>query len=252
MAPSYLDSPLPRILAHRGLALGVPENTAASFRAALDAGADYLETDAHVTADGVAVLAHDPSVLDGSRRVVIADETADRIEEVDLGGGERVPRLDDVLTTLPHARFNIDVKARAAAESVARAVLDARATDRVLVTSFDGDTRRAVVRLLPGVATSASGDLVARVLLPAHLGMSGAVRRLLRGIPCVQVPERRGPVPLVTRRTVRTFHAAGVEVHVWTVNDPAEMRRLVALGVDGIVTDRCDLAAAHLRARPSS
>jgi glycerophosphoryl diester phosphodiesterase len=243
----YFDGPLPRILAHRGLATRVPENTLASFTAAIDAGADYVETDAHVTADGVVVLAHDPVVIDRGRPVEIAATTWNRLDAVDLGAGHRVPRLDETLVALPGVRLNIDVKAAGAAVPVARAVMAASAIDRVLVTSFDGPTRRRVVAELPGVATSASSDLILRSLLPAHLGLSTALRVVLSGLPCVQVPERHRGVPVVTRRTIRTLHAAGVEVHVWTVNDPRDMLRLVRLGVDGIVTDRCDLAVEALR-----
>ncbi|WP_243694966.1 glycerophosphodiester phosphodiesterase family protein [Labedella populi] len=247
MSSPYFAGQLPRILAHRGLALRVPENTLAAFAAAVDAGADYVETDAHATADGVPVLAHDPVVIDRGRPVEIATTTWEQLASVDLGAGHRVPRLDEALAALGAVRLNIDVKAAGAAAPVARAIEEVGALDRVLVTSFDGATRRRVVAALPGVATSASSDLIARALVPAHLARSGRLRTVLAGVPCVQVPEHHRGIPIVTRRTVRAFHEAGVEVHVWTVNNPAEMVRLSALGVDGIVTDRCDLALEAVR-----
>lgn len=250
MTSHYFDSPLPRVFAHRGLATSAPENTMAAFRAAIEVGVDYVETDAHVTADGIAVLAHDPTLVVAGRRVDIATATMSDLSALDLGGGETPPALLDVLTAFPTTRFNIDVKVPDAVRAVASAVTRADAVERVLVASFDGRTRRAVFNALPGVATSASSDLVARALLPARLGRTGAVRRILGSIPCVQVPERHRGIAVVTRSSVRAFHAAGVEVHVWTVNDPSEMRRLVALGVDGIVTDRCDLAVEALRKPP--
>ena len=240
MTTPYFDAPLPRVFAHRGLATTAPENTSAAFAAALVAGADYLETDAHVTADGIAVLV-------GGRTIEIAAATGAQLDALDLGDGEAVPRLLAVLVAFPEARFNIDVKTRAAVGAVADAVRSAGAIDRVLVTSFDGGTRSDILAALPGVASSASSDLVARAVLPARLGLVGVVRRILAGVPCVQVPERHRGVAVVTPRSLRTFHAAGIEVHVWTVNDPADMTRLVARGVDGIVTDRCDLAVATLR-----
>jgi glycerophosphoryl diester phosphodiesterase len=257
MTSHFFDSPLPRVFAHRGLALDAAENTAAAFRAAIATGADYLETDAHVTSDGIAVLAHDPTLRLLSetgtvRTVEIAAVTSRELDRLDIGGGARVPRLADVLEMFPDARFNIDVKAPGAAPAVVSAVRATGAVDRVLVTSFDGASRSAVLRALPGVATSASADLIARALLPARCGLSRAVGRILDGIPCIQVPERHRGVAVVTRRSIATFHAAGVEVHVWTVNEPREMRRLVALGVDGIVTDRCDLAMEVVRGHPSS
>jgi len=252
MTSPYFDSPLPRVFAHRGLATSAPENTVAAFRAAIAAGADYVETDAHVTADGVAVLAHDPALVVGGATIEIAASTAAELDVLDLGGGEPVPRLLDVLERFPDTRFNIDVKTPAAVPSVTSAIRAADARDRVLVTSFDGATRTAVLRALPGVTSSASSDLVARALLPARLGLAGVVARLLRGVPCVQVPERHRGLAIVTRRSVRTLHAAGVEVHVWTVNDPGDMRRLVELGVDGIVTDRCDVALRTIGRAPRS
>ena len=247
MTIDFFDSPLPRVFAHRGLATAAPENTVAAFRAAVVTGADYVETDAHVTADGIAVLAHDPTIEVSGRSIAIAAATAAELSGLDLGSGAGVPLLSDVLRALPATRFNIDVKARAAVPAVASAIRDAAALDRVLVTSFDGATRADVLRALPGVVSSASSDLVARALLPARLGLAGTVRRILRGVPCVQVPERHRGIAVVTRRSVRAFHAAGIEVHVWTVDDPDDMRRLVALGVDGIVTDRCDVALRTLR-----
>jgi glycerophosphoryl diester phosphodiesterase len=247
VALPYLAGPLPRILAHRGLATTDPENTVGAFAAALAAGADYLETDAHATSDGVAVLAHDPVVLDEGRPIEIEATTWEHLATIELGNGARMPRLDQTLAAFPDARFNIDVKAAAAVAAVAAAVDAAHARERVLVTSFDGATRRAAVAALTGVATSASSDLIARSVLPAHAGLAGLTRRVLVGVPCVQIPERHRGLPLVTPRTVRTFHRAGIEVHVWTVNAAEDMIRLVGMGVDGIVTDRCDIAVELLR-----
>jgi glycerophosphoryl diester phosphodiesterase len=247
VALPYLAGPLPRIFAHRGLATAHPENTFGAFAAAVAAGADYLETDAHVTSDGIAVLAHDPVVLDKGRPIEIAATTWGRLATIELGNGARLPRLDETLAAFPDARFNIDVKAAAAVVSVAAAIDAADARDRVLVTSFDGATRRAAVAALTGVATSASSDLIIRSALPAHAGLVALTRRALIGVPCVQIPERHRGLPLVTPRTVRTFHRAGIEVHVWTVNAADDMLRLAQMGVDGIVTDRCDIAVEVFR-----
>jgi glycerophosphoryl diester phosphodiesterase len=233
----------PRILAHRGLALDAPENTLASFAAALDIGALYIETDVHASRDGVAMIAHDPSL----RRVAgidaeVFDLLAAELQQVDLGAGHRMPTLADALRAFPGARFNIDVKSPPAGAAVARAVLAAGATDRVLVTSFSSVRRAAAVRLLPGVATSASMPRFIGALLLAKLGILGLVPRALRGVDAVQVPASRGRFTIATPRVIRAFHRVGVEIHIWTVNDPSEMRRLLDLGVDGIVTDRSDLA----------
>jgi glycerophosphoryl diester phosphodiesterase len=241
---TFLTGRPPRVIAHRGLALDAPENTLLAFLRALSAGATHLETDIHVSADGVAVIAHDPG-LDrvAGRDVQVSQLTMPELRRVDLGHGQGFCSLAEALEAFPEARFNIDVKDVRAAEPAVDAIRAARAADRVLITSFSTERRRAVADALPGVASSPAVPEFVPALIGATLGIPRLVRRSLRGFVAVQVPERRGPVRIVSPRTVARFHAAGVEVHVWTVNDPADMARLLDLGVDGIVTDRCDLLA---------
>ncbi|MCR8669715.1 glycerophosphodiester phosphodiesterase [Agrococcus sp. HG114] len=239
----YLEPAPPRVLAHRGLALAAPENTMLAFVAAVDAGATFLETDVHATADGVAVLAHDPSLDRVAGRDVVIEATLwQDLQRIDVGQGERVPGLREALLALTDARWNIDLKTDAAVVPTVRAVVEAKATDRVLLTSFSERRRRQAATLLPGVATSASQSIVARALVAQRMGLAGPLRRILEPVVALQVPRRHRGVEIVTERSVRAFHAAGVEVHAWTINDPDEMRELLALGVDGLVTDRCDLA----------
>jgi len=233
------------VIAHRGLALDAPENTLESFRAALAAGASHLETDVQLTIDGVAVLAHDPDLerLTGARGR-IDGIAADALSAIDLGRGSRFATLAEALAAFPGVPFNIDVKAEGAEAATARAIVAAGAADRVLVTSFSGRRRRRTLAGVPTAATSASRGAVMIAVLGAALGIGSLVRRALHDVDAVQVPLRYGRVPIVTRRFVHAVHAAGVEVHVWTINDPAAMRALLAGGIDGIVTDRCDLARA--------
>ncbi|QCR19209.1 glycerophosphodiester phosphodiesterase family protein [Agrococcus sp. SGAir0287] len=244
----FLEGPRPRILAHRGLATEAPENTLAAFRAAVAVGATHVESDVRVSADGVAMLAHDATLERVAGAATRIDATPARaLQSLDLGGGHGVPTLADALAAFADVRWNLDLKVPAAVEPAVRAIQDARAVDRVLVTSFDDATRARAVAALPGVATSASRGVMARALLAVRLRQRAALRRALEGIAAVQVPERLGRIRIVDARSVAAFHDAGVEVHVWTVNDPTDMRRLVALGVDGIVTDRADLAVRALR-----
>lgn len=247
---SFLDGRPPRVIAHRGLALDVPENTLLAFARALSARATHLETDIHASADGVAVIAHDPTLSRvAGREVPIAQLTMSELRRIDLGHGQGFCTLAEALDTFPEARFNIDVKdARAAAPAV-DAIRAARAVDRVLITSFVPARRRAVTDQLPDVATSPAVSEFLPVLTGAKLGVAPLLRHSLRGFAAVQIPERRGPLQLVTRRTVDRIHAAGAEVHVWTVNDPGDMVRLLDLGVDGIVTDRCDVLRRVVDAR---
>lgn len=244
----YLAPPRPRVLAHRGLALDAPENTPLAFAYALSAGASYLETDVHLSADGVVVASHDGDLgrLAGSDARV-GSLTMAQLARIDLGAGQSFASLLQLLDGFPDARFNIDVKERAAAVATAAVIVEQRAVHRVLVTSFDEGTRQAALAAFdalgsPRPATSASQRGVVLALLGARLGLRPLVRRALAGVDAVQVPERQGPLRVVTPRFVRAVHATGAEVHVWTVNSPDAMRRLLGMGVDGIVSDRADLA----------
>ncbi|SFS18232.1 glycerophosphoryl diester phosphodiesterase [Agrococcus baldri] len=240
---AFLTPASPRVLAHRGLALDAPENTMMAFIAAVDAGATFLETDVHATADGVAVLAHDPGLDRVAGRDVVIEQTLWKdLGEIDLGQGERVPGLREALLALPDAKWNIDLKSDASVVPAVRAVVEAKATDRVLLTSFSERRRKQAQQLLPGVATSASQSLAVRALAAQRLGLHGQLERILRPVVALQVPRRHKGLEIITERSVAAFRRAGVEVHVWTINDPVEMQELLDLGADGIVTDRCDLA----------
>lgn len=243
----YFSSPTPRVFAHRGLATDAPENTLAAFADALTAGADYLESDVRATRDGVAVLTHDPDLrrLTG-RSTQLAALTTQELAGVDLQG-HRVPTLRAALERFPAARFNLDLKSADAVQPAVRAILEADAVDRVLVSSFSERRRSSAVHALPGVATSASSRIVALALAALRNGLPRTAARLLNGVHAVQVPEASHGVRVVTPRTVAGFQRAGVEVHVWTINTAPAMRRLLAWGVDGIVTDRADIAVSVIR-----
>lgn len=214
-----------------------------AFIAAVDAGATFLETDVHATADGVAVLAHDPGLDRIAGTDVVIERTLWRdLQQIDLGQGERVPGLREALLALPDAHWNIDMKSDASVVPAVRAVVEAKAVERVLLTSFSERRRKQAQELLPEVATSASQSIVAQAIVAQRLGLHGRLRRILEPVVALQVPRRAKGIEIVTERSVAAFQRAGVEVHVWTINDESEMRELLAMGVDGIVTDRCDLA----------
>jgi glycerophosphoryl diester phosphodiesterase len=248
--PWFTASSLPRVLAHRGLVTpaaaesGVAENSFAAVAAAHAAGAHYVESDCHVTSDGVVVLVHDAdlSSVTGDPRSV-ADVTEGELEDLmaDRGG---LITLAQALDAFPTIRFNLDVKVETAAESVGRLV--APHADRVLVTSFSDERRRVALAAATTAgarpATSAGTATMARVLTALALRSDRMLGRALEGVDALQVPERRGPIRVVTRRMLEAVHSHGVEVHVWTVNDVADMQRLLTLGVDGLVTDCADVA----------
>ncbi len=246
-AKPYLDVPLPHVLAHRGLHTEHPENTIAAFAAALEAGATHLETDAHVSSDGVAVLVHDPVIVVEGEQIIVADLTARELASLNLGSGEGIPSLADALSAFPQARFNIDVKVTEAGPAVSTDVEKANAAGRVLIASFRAARRTSTVRSLPGVATSASATVSLLAVLCAAVGLTALGARLLRGVDAVQLPTRMIGLPVFTRRFIHMCHRAGVFVHAWTINEPDQMLELLNLGIDGIVTDRSDLAADLIR-----
>lgn len=251
--PFFAGLRSPRILAHRGLvtddmrAEGIAENSFAAIAAAQAAGAEIIESDCHLTADGCVVLFHDDNLerITGDPRA-IADVSLAELEEVMAGRGG-LATLAQALEAFPASRFNIDVKAAAAADPAGEIV--AEHADRVLLTSFS-DARRiralaAAERAGGTPATSAGSSVIGRLVAALRiLPAPAVVRRILSGVDALQVPVRQGPIRIVTSRLIRAAHACDVEVHVWTINDLVEMRRLLAMGVDGIVTDVADRALA--------
>jgi glycerophosphoryl diester phosphodiesterase len=237
----------PRVLAHRGLALDAPENTLLAFAKALAVGVTHIETDVHVSADGVAMISHDPDLrrLTG-RRATVAHLTAAELRRIDLGSGQGYCSLAETLDGFPDVRFNIDIKTGGAVRPTVDAILGTDATRRVLIGSFSPERRKAAVRMLPGVATSVSARGAVAAVAAARAGSLTLLRRILHDVQAVQLPASVLGMAAFTARTLPAFHAAGVEVHAWTINDPAEMDRLLALDVDGLVTDRADLAMEAL------
>ncbi|MEU3574415.1 glycerophosphodiester phosphodiesterase [Kitasatospora sp. NPDC036755] len=241
----FLDHPGPLAFAHRGGDLGRPENSLAAFEAAVALGYRYLETDVHATADGVLVAFHD-SRLDRvtDRAGAVAELPWEAVRRARIGGTEPVPLLEDLLGAFPGARFNIDVKAAPAVGPLVEAIRRTDAWDRVCVGGFS-DSRLAAVRAAAGprLATSLGPREVARLRLRSLA--ESFLRPSAPGAPfaglCAQVPERHRGVRVVDRAFVRTAHRLGLQVHVWTVDDPTRIRALLDLGVDGIMADRIDV-----------
>ena len=240
-------------MAHRGGALHPDvvglENTVKAFASAVGLGYRYLETDVHATSDGQLLAFHDlllDRVTDLTGRVTdtaYADLAAARI-----GGSEPVPRLVDLLEAFPGARFNVDLKSAGAVEPVVELLERLGAHDRLCVASFDERVLRRFrnrlrargsrpVATACGVLTVVAGQVAGR--LP---GRPGWLPRVLRDPGAAyQVPVAHRGVPVVDRAFVQRAHALRRHVHVWTVDDPDEMHRLLDLGVDGLITDRTDV-----------
>lgn len=263
MRSRYLEQPRPRLFGHRGASAHYPENTLPAFQAAIEAGVPYLELDVWATVDGYVVAHHDETLLrlcgDPRRvsEVTLAELKAldagfgfspDGLNRPCLNQGITVPTLAEVFKAFPAAFFNIEVKQEAPAieEQVLAVIEEAGMADRVLLAA-EQDTIMQRLRLLCGpIPTGFSFDELAAFFAWLQGGCRGAYRPPGAAL---QIPETWGGRTLVTPDSVRAAHALGLEVHVWTVNEPQDMERLLALGVDGLMSDHPErlVAAAGMR-----
>lgn len=234
----YLDHPGPIPFAHRGGAADGLENTVRQFRRAVETGYRYIETDVHATRDGKLVAFHDDTldrVTDGAGR--IADLPWAEVRHARVGGSEPVPLFEELLETFPEVRWNVDLKAESALHPFLNLVARADAWDRICVGSFSEARVVRAQRLAgPRLATSYG----TRGVLNLRLRSWGVPATLRRSAVAAQVPETQSGIQVVDHRFVRTAHALGLQVHVWTINEPERMHRLLDLGVDGIMTDHID------------
>lgn len=251
---SYLDSPTPLAFAHRGGSevednLGI-ENSLAAFAHAYALGYRYLETDVRCSSDGLVYAFHDETFarMTGNTAGFVTLKGAD-VDVERLGGREAIPLLSVLYEAFPDAKFNIDVKSDDAVDATCAVIEAHGAVGRTCLASFEHSRLARIRRRLPTVATSASTREVALVkLLPVFL------LRIVRAAPkgvCLQVPVKHSGITVVTPRFIRRARALGQQVHVWTINDAAEIDRLLDLGVDGIITDRTDILKDVLVARGS-
>lgn len=242
-----------RAFAHRGGALHPElighENTLRAFRHAVDLGYRHLETDVHLTRDGVLVALHD-AVLDrvtGSSGVIAELEYAD-VAAARIGGTEPIPSLVEIVETLPDdVLFNIDLKAPGTAVALADFLRERGLEDRVVVGSFSRREMDVFRRATAGAVATSAGptEIAAYLLSPA----GRSLRRLVPHPAVLQVPHRRKGVTIASAGLIRRAHANGLEVHVWTIDEAEEMNLLLDRGVDGLFTDRTDILREVLIAR---
>ena len=261
MTHPYLSLEHPIRLAHRGSRVLWPENTMTAFQGAVDLGYRYIETDVRLTLDGVVVVFHDETlerVTNGAGRVsewryeeLRRLDAAYRYGESDgfphRDTGVTVPTLEEVLTTWPDVHFNIDLKARRMQWHVAEVIQKLGRHDSTLIGAFS-DMRVARYRhILGGRAATSAGPVRAVVMYAAS--RFGAPLRSKAVAYQLPFDARLAPID---RRLVAAAHSSGAQVHAWTVNEAADMHRLLGLGVDGIVTDRPDVLNEVVEARTSS
>ncbi|HET9012802.1 MAG TPA: glycerophosphodiester phosphodiesterase, partial [Gemmatimonadaceae bacterium] len=245
----------PRVFAHRGGSALAPENTLAAFEQGLRAGADGLELDVRLSADGVPVVVHDPT-LDRTTNATgpVAARTAAELARVDAGWrfagphgdfpfrgqGLGIPALREVLLRHRDVPIIIEMKidSEAMATRVAGDIVAAGAEGNVCAAGYGGTSAAAIRRALPQVAASATH---AEVRLAVYRSWGGwPVRRPPFG--GYQVPEYAGRIRIVSPRFIRHAHAAGLEVQVWTIDAEDDMERLLGWGADALISNRPDLA----------
>lgn len=225
-----------------------------AFQHAVKLGYTHLETDVHVTRDGVLLAFHDEA-LDRVTDVsgLIAEMTYAEVQAARIGGLHGVPTLAELFKAFPEVTFNIDLKSDGSVGALAELLAATGHEDKVIVGSFSARRIKEFRRLTEGrVRTSANPrEVLAYVLAPT----AGMARRLAGGqFDALQIPHHQrllGPLSIrvASRRLVRRAHKAGKEVHVWTVDEPAEMERLIKCDVDGLMTDRTDVLKAFLEER---
>lgn len=242
----FLAHPGASAIAHRGGGLEQEENTLPAFAHAVGLGFTHVELDVQVTRDGVVVIHHDPDLtrLFGDARHIEELDYAD-LARLRTKSGAEIPRLQDLLDTFPHLQVTIEAKSDAVVAPLCDLIERMGVIGRISIGAFSpARTQLARARLGPKLLWSPAHGQVARLW-----ARGWGVPLPLAGFGVVQIPTEWKGIPLVTPRFVRAAHAAGVAVQVWTVNDAAEMTRLLDMGVDGLMTDRPSLLREVLQAR---
>jgi glycerophosphoryl diester phosphodiesterase len=257
----FFSGPEPRLFAHRGASARAPENTLEAFRLAREQGVSYLELDVHLSADSELVVIHDCSVSRTTgRRGRVENMNLAEIRKLDAGfkftmdhgrtfpyrgRGLRIPELGEVLDAFPDMGITVEIKPTRAgvAEALAQALRAHRAEARVIVASHDHELLSAFRATSPSVGTSFSKDEVREFLLRLR---GGAMEDYRPPGVAFQVPEYKGLRRVVSKPVIDAVHGLGVEVHVWTVNEPVHIARLLSWGVDGIMTDDPARAIANV------
>jgi len=230
----YLNQSGVSISAHRGGSEEAPENTLESFSYAIGLGSSYIETDVQLSADGIPYIFHDDDL---SRllnmEVKFNSLHSDQIEKLKLFESYQIPKLETALTQFPNALFQIDLKTDEVALPAMKVIENLNAFDRICIASFSSNRLQKVRKKFPDTCLSMGPKEILKLLLASF----GLYNKTIYG-DCLQVPIYHYGMKLVTRRFVKYVQSIGLKIHVWTINDENTMRKLIDLGVDGIITDR--------------
>lgn len=246
----FFAAPRPRVMAHRGASAEYPENTMPAFRAAVEAGVDYIELDIHCTRDGEVVVVHDDRLSRiASDNRLVGEMTMAELEAIDAafnfsrdgagwpfrGQGIRVPRLAEVLQSWSGLRFVIEFKPSdpAIADAALEVVRQTRMGRQVLFASEHLPPIARARELAPQIPT----NLAATEILAFMQALASGAASYVETGDALQIPPEHSGLKLATPEVVAAAHRNGLEVHVWTINEQTEMEEMLSLGVDGIITD---------------
>jgi len=245
--------PQPVVLAHRGDSLRFPENTMPAFKSAVEMKVDVIETDVHLSKDGKVVIWHEETLerISGDRRK-ITQLTWNEIQQIDAGAlfspdkGKTFPfkekgitpvLLKTILNEFPNTKFNIDLKDNnlLLAEKYGQLLIELKCENRVVTASFNNKVLKHFRKLIPNATTSCTSIEVIKLLLLYKSGFLNIPFKYKNRI--LQVPEYQGKIKVLSKGFIKFLHKRGFKVHIWTINDKSEMKRLLKMGVDGIFTD---------------
>lgn len=242
-----------KVVAHRGDSAFYPENTLPAFISAEKLGVDCIETDVHLTSDGVCVIWHDDTLerITGDTGLV-SDKSYEELLSMDAGKmftkdngktfpfrgrGIKIATFDEVLKAIPNIRFNVDLKDNnfQLVNEFAKVIRENNAQNRVLGASFHDKIIKKIRVIIPEIASSFSRKEMSKIVKLSKIGILRLHGRFQAD--AAQIPEFHGKVRVLTKSLINIFHKNGVKVHVWTVNKKEDMIRLFEMGVDTIMTD---------------
>ena len=230
----YMNSSNIVPIAHRGASLVAAENSFESFRKAFDLGYRVIETDIHSSKDGTAYIFHDNTLerLTGESLKISHLKDVD-IDSLKVNKSSIIPRLSNVFEEFPEGLFNLDAKTWEATKPIANTIKKMGCSSRVCIGSFNNKRIDAIIREL-GVETchSMGTSNVFKFYLGAQLGIEQHFTA-----QCIQLPVKQFGISLVTEKILRHARKLGIKIHFWTINNPKVMQKLLALDVDGIITD---------------
>ncbi len=248
----FFDGPKPRLFAHRGDSGEAPENTMAAFQRAVDAGVEYIELDVHASEDGQVMVIHDSTIERTTNGLgAVNDYSLAALQQLDAGyrfssdAGKTlpfrasdviIPSLQEVLRSFPSVKFTVEIKPSdpPIEEPVIAVIKDCGKADDVIIASEHDAVLARVRRLAPALPTNFGYSEVADFIQRVATGQLDGYQPPGQAL---QIPPAYQNIPLVTEQTVAAAHQLDVEIHVWTINEPHEMRSLLALGVDGVMSD---------------